>query len=147
MILVFLTGTIPLTATAKADLLAGRSYQKPKPAFMIFGGDMCYRGYMDGKYIFQIFKDLFKQLADSGIILYMAIGNHELYHHNSSYGFLLVNQQQFLSVFSENPSNGPAGHDHLVCFFTDPASSSIFAVLDPYFLTTDTIHPNGLGGL
>jgi hypothetical protein len=77
----------------------------PKPAFVVFGGDMCYRGYMDKEYTFEHFKDLLAGLTSTGIPLYTLMGNHELYHEHSRYGFLLVNQQQFQSVFSENPSN------------------------------------------
>jgi len=118
----------------------------PKPSFIIFGGDMAYRGWMNGSYTFQDFKNLFASLADSGIALYTTMGNHELYHHHASYGFLLVNQQEFQTVFSENPVNGPAGYEHLVYSFTDPVTSSFFAVLDPYYITEDTVHPKGLGG-
>jgi len=118
----------------------------PKPAFIIFGGDMCYRGYMNGSYTFQAFKNLFSQLTGNGIPLYTAVGNHELYHEHSKYGFLRVNQEQFQADFSENPANGPAGYEHLVYSFTDQTSSSFFAMLDPYFLTTDTLHPKDLGG-
>lgn len=118
----------------------------PKPAFVVFGGDMCYRGYMDNQYTFQKFKDLFAGLISNGIPLYTAVGNHELYHEHSRYGFLRVNQQQFQQVFSENPSNGPAGYEHLTYSFTDQGSSSFFAVLDSYYVDADTVHPKGLGG-
>lgn len=135
-----------IDTTALNPIIRQIAALKPKPAFVVFGGDMCYRGYMNGSYTFQMFKNLFNQLADSGIALYTAIGNHELYHRHSSYGFLLVNQQHYQSVFSENPTNGPTGYEHLTYSFTDPASSSFFAVLDPYFLNVDTLHPKGLGG-
>ena len=117
----------------------------PKPSFIVFGGDMCYRGYMKGHYTFQEFKDLFQSLASKGIKLYFTVGNHELYHEHASYGYFLVNQQQFQSTFSENPANGPAGFEHLVYSFTDPGTSSFFAVLDPYYINRDTVHM-GLGG-
>ena len=116
----------------------------PKPSFVIFGGDMSYRGWIHGSYTFQAWKDLFAPLG-SGIPLYAAIGNHELYHEHSSYGFLLVNQQAFQSAFSENPANGPAGYEHLTYSFTSVRGNSFFAVLDPYFLNQDTVH-EGLGG-
>ncbi len=119
---------------------------KPKPSFIVLGGDMCYRGYVDKQYTFQTFKNLFAKPMARGIALYTAVGNHELYHQHSRYGFLKVNQEQFQTVFSENPSNGPAGYEHLAYSFTDANSSSFFAVLDPYYLTTDTLHPKGLGG-
>jgi hypothetical protein len=118
----------------------------PKPSFVIFGGDMSYRGYANKSYTFQAWKDMFKPLTDSGIALFTAVGNHELYHEHSSYGLLKTNQEEFKKVFSENPANGPAGYEHLVYSFTDTASNSLFAVLDPYYLTVDTLHPKGLGG-
>ncbi|MCK9422084.1 MAG: metallophosphoesterase [Bacteroidales bacterium] len=117
----------------------------PKPSFVIFGGDMSYRGYIGSSYTFQAFKDLFAPLG-SGIPLYTAVGNHELYHEHSAYGFLLVNQQAFQNAFPENPTNGPAGYEHLTYSFTSPGGSSFFAVLDPYYLTQDTTKPATLGG-
>lgn len=118
---------------------------KPQPSFVVFGGDMCYRGYMNKHYTFQEFKDLFAMLTSKGIKLYTAVGNHELYHEHASYGYFLVNQQQFQSTFSENPSNGPAGYDHLAYSFNNAATSSFFAVLDPYFVYRDTMKLN-MGG-
>ena len=117
----------------------------PKPSFVVFGGDMCYRGYMNKKYTFQEFKNLFSMLTNKGIKLYTAIGNHELYHEHASYGYFLVNQQQFQSTFSENPANGPSGYEHLAYSFTNEATSSFFAVLDSYFVTLDTQKIN-MGG-
>ena len=116
----------------------------PKPSFVIFGGDMSYRGWIHGAYTFQAWKDLFAPLG-KGIPLYTAIGNHELYHEHASLGFWLVNQQEFQSVFAENPDNGPAGYEHLAYSFTAQGGNSFFAVLDPYFVSKDTIH-RGLGG-
>jgi hypothetical protein len=117
----------------------------PRPSFIIFGGDMCYRGYMHNSYTFQDFKNLFSSLTSKNITLYTAIGNHELYHEHSKYGFLRVNQTEFQNTFPENPSNGPAGYEHLVYSFTDQNTSSFFAVLDPYYLNKDTVKEN-LGG-
>ena len=117
----------------------------PKPSFVIFGGDMSYRGWIHSSYTFQAWKDLFAPLTGNGIPLYTAVGNHELYPEHSSYGFLLVNQQEFQHVFSENPSNGPAGYEHLAYSFTSQGGNSFFAVLDPYYLNQDTVH-EGLGG-
>ncbi len=133
-------------STSLNPIIRQISQLKPKPSFVIFGGDGCYRGYMHSAYTFQEFKDLFQPVTSQGIPLYATVGNHELYHIHSRYGFLRVNQEQFQSVFSENPANGPAGYEHLVYSFTDKASSSFFAVLDPYFLTTDTLVPKDLGG-
>ncbi|MCX6285875.1 MAG: metallophosphoesterase [Bacteroidetes bacterium] len=117
----------------------------PKPSFMIFGGDMSYRGYIKPSYTFQAWKDLFAPLTGNGIPLYTSVGNHELYYEHSDSGFMLGNQQQFQDVFSENPSNGPAGYEHLAYSFTSPGGSSFFAVLDAYYLTHDSF-PLNLGG-
>ncbi len=117
----------------------------PKPSFMVFGGDMCYRGYMNKKYTFEEFKNLFSVLTSKGIKLYTAVGNHELYHEHASYGYFLVNQQQFQSTFSDNPANGPTGYEHLAYSFTDEATSSFFAVMDCYYVTKDTQKIN-MGG-
>ncbi|MEI6575937.1 MAG: metallophosphoesterase [Bacteroidota bacterium] len=117
----------------------------PKPTFVIFGGDMSYRGYIKPSYTFLAWKELFAPLTHSGIKLYTAIGNHELYHQHSSYGLLLINQQEYQNVFSENPTNGPAGYDHLAYSFTSQGGNSFFAVLDPYYINQDTVH-EGLGG-
>lgn len=112
----------------------------PAPSFVVFGGDMCYRGYMDKKYTFQTFENLFSELTGRGIKLYTLVGNHELYHEHASYGYFLVNQEHFQSTFSENPANGPTGYEHLAYSFTEPRTNSFFAVLDPYFVDEDTMH-------
>ena len=134
----------PVNDTVLTAIINQIAALSPKPSFVIFGGDMSYRGWIHGSYTFQAWKDLFAPLG-SGIPLYAAIGNHELYHEHSSYGFLLVNQQAFQSAFSENPANGPAGYEHLTYSFTSVRGNSFFAVLDPYFLNQDTVH-EGLGG-
>jgi hypothetical protein len=117
----------------------------PRPSFVVFGGDMCYRGYENGKYTFQEFKDLFQSLVNHGIKMYYVVGNHELYHEHAGYGYFLVNQQHFQSTFTENPANGPAGYERLVYSFTDSATSSFFAALDSYYVTQDTQKIN-MGG-
>jgi hypothetical protein len=118
----------------------------PPPAFVVFGGDMAYRGCFSFRntpyYIFQTFKDLF---TNAGLTLFTAMGNHELYYEHSSNGFLLANQQQFQQVFSENPGNGPPGYGQLVYSFESPGGDAFFAVLDPYYLTADVSNPD-LGG-
>ena len=117
----------------------------PKPSFVFFGGDQSYRGYIKPSYTFVAWKNLFDTLRENGIPLYTAIGNHELYHQHASYGYLLVNQKEYQNVFSGNPSNGPAGYEHLAYTFTSQGGNSFFAVLDPYFVKKDTVHM-GLGG-
>jgi hypothetical protein len=120
----------------------------PQPAFVVYGGDMSYRGYIGKSYTFQAFKALFTPLTDAGVPLYTMVGNHELYYEHSDGpdgGFKLGNQQQFQSDFPENPANGPAGYEHLTYSYTSPGGSVFFAVLDPYYLTADMV-PTGLGG-
>jgi hypothetical protein len=120
----------------------------PQPAFVVFGGDMSYRGCIHGSYTFQNWKDIFAPLTTAGIPLYTAIGNHELYAHGcgqSNEGFFLVNQQQYQNVFTENPSNGPPGYERLVYSFTSPKGDAFFAVLDPYYLTADNPNPSLCG--
>ena len=135
----------PVDTTALNPIIRAIAKLSPRPSFVMFGGDMSYRGYMNDVYTFQTFKNLFKPVTDSGVALYTAIGNHELYHHHASYGYLLVNQKEYQKVFSENPANGPAGYDHLAYSFNSPAGNCFFAVLDPYFVNKDTVHM-GLGG-
>ena len=134
----------PVDTTALNPIIRQIANLSPKPSFVMFGGDMSYRGYMNGAYTFQAWKDLFAPIG-SGIPIYTAIGNHELYHHHASYGYLLVNQQEYQNVFSENPANGPSGYEHLTYSFTGNSGNSFFAVLDPYYVTKDTVHM-GLGG-
>jgi len=124
----------------------------PKPAFVVFGGDMAYRGYIEPSYTFQTWKDLFTPLTSAGITLYTAIGNHELYHEHSAEGFILKNQEEYQKVFKENPGNGPSGqealltsYERLVYSFSSPGGDAFFAVLDPYYLIADNTDPN-LGG-
>ena len=107
----------------------------PKPAFVMFGGDMSYSGYINSTYTFQAWKDLFIPLTSNGIPLYTVLGNHELYLQSSDSGFHLGNQLAFQQVFSENPGNGPAGYQYLTYSFTSPGGNSFFAVLDAYYLT------------
>jgi len=127
----------PINTTVLNAIIAQIQALSPPPAFVIFGGDMAYRGSIRGTYQFQAFKDLFAPLTNAGIPLYTAMGNHELYNEHSSNGFFLANQQQFQQVFSENPGNGPPGYEHLVYSFTSPGGDAFLAVLDPYYLTAD----------
>ena len=135
----------PADTTALSPIIRELDTLNPKPSFVVFGGDMCYRGYMNKEYTFQMFKILFSKLTSKGIPLYPAVGNHELYHEHASYGYFLVNQQHFQSTFNESPANGPAGYEHLTYSFSDAATSSFFAVLDCYYCTKDTQEIN-MGG-
>ena len=150
----------PVYTEALKPIIKKIGQLNPRPAFVMFGGDMSYRGYIytDSNpmgYTFQAWKDLFKDLTDSGVHLYTAIGNHELYRHDDHKhptcveSFCLENQEEYKNVFSENPQNGPKNYtpsyDRLVYSFTSPGGDAFFAVLDPYYITQDTA-ANGLGG-
>jgi hypothetical protein len=111
---------------------------QPKPAFVMFGGDMSYRGHTGSSYTYDAWKTIFAPLADSGIALYTALGNHELYRDPDNTWFCLANQQEYQRAFSSNPDNGPAGYEHLVYSFTDISTNSLFAVLDPYYMSQDS---------
>jgi len=135
----------PINTPVLNAIIAQIQALSPQPAFVVFGGDMAYRGYINGAYTFQTWKDLFAPLTSAGIALYTAIGNHELYYQHSDLGFFLGNQQEYQKVFSENPGNGPPGYERLVYSFESPGGDAFFAVLDPYYLTADNPSPT-LGG-
>ena len=135
----------PVNAPVLNAIISQIAALSPRPSFVIFGGDMSYRGYIRPSFMFQAWKDLFAPITSQGIPLYTAVGNHELYYEHSDSGFILSNQQHFQQVFSENPANGPAGYEHLAYSFTSPGGNSFFATLDPYYLTHDSV-PDGLGG-
>lgn len=135
----------PINTPVLNAIIAQIKALSPKPAFVVFGGDMAYRGYIEPAYTFQTWKDLFAPLTSAGITLYTAIGNHELYHEHSAEGFFLKNQEEYQKEFAENPGNGPSGYERLVYSFSSPGGDAFFAVLDPYYLTKDNTDPN-LGG-
>jgi hypothetical protein len=115
-----------------------------RPEFVVFGGDMAYRGCYDGTYTFQAWNDVMAPLMKAGIKLYTAFGNHELFlhdHDTPEKGFFKENQQEFPKVFSENPGNGPPGYERLVYSFTSPGGDAFFAVLDPYYLAPHAPDP------
>jgi 3',5'-cyclic AMP phosphodiesterase CpdA len=118
---------------------------RPQPEFVIFGGDMAYRG---GRANFEKWKDLLKAITDQGIKLYIAIGNHELYkepgedQEESSgldFGLDLDNQKEFQQVFDFLPANGPnEDHKHLAYTFTSADGDSFFVVLATYYVDPQT---------
>jgi len=134
--------TEPINTSVLSAIIAQIKALSPQPAFVVFGGDMAYRGYTDSSYNFQTWKNLFTPLTSAGITLYTAIGNHELYHQHSALGFCLENQQEYQNVFTENPGNGPPGYERLVYSFSSPGGDAFFAVLDPYYLTADNSSPS-----
>jgi len=113
----------------------------PRPAFVVFGGDMAYRGHYQHSatsfYTFQAFKNVMAPLTDAGIPVYTTMGNHELYDTHAG-TFVLANQTEVQAVFSDNPSNGPPSYERLVYSFTSSGGDAFFAVLDPYYITADT---------
>lgn len=137
--------TQPVNDTVLKAIIKNIDSLARKPNFIVFGGDMSYRGFIKPNYTFQAWKDLFQPLTSKGIPLYTAIGNHELYYQHADSGFKIGNQQEYQTVFSDNPSNGPPGYDHLAYSFTSVGGSSLFVVMDSYFITHDSI-PQSLGG-
>ncbi len=120
----------------------------PRPAFVVFAGDMAYRGhYQDDTtsfYTFQAWKNVMAPLTAAGIPVYTTMGNHELYDTHAG-AFVLANQTEFQAEFTDNPDNGPPGYERLVYSFESPGGDAFFAVLDPYYLTADNPSP-ALGG-
>lgn len=113
----------------------------PRPSYVIYGGDQAYRGCVTGTYSFQAFKDAMAPLTNAGIPLFTAVGNHELTY-SDALGVITVrvaNQTAYQTAFNTNPANGPAGYEHLAYSFTSPGGDCFFAVLDPYYITSDTI--------
>ncbi len=115
----------------------------PLPAFVIFGGDMAYRGgYQftpdETTYLFQTWQNVMAQLK---MPVYTVLGNHELYTEGQN-GFLLANQTAYQAAFSSNPDNGPPNYDHLVYSFESQGGDAFFAVLDCYYLTQDIPSPD-----
>jgi hypothetical protein len=142
--------TEPINTPVLNAIIAQIMALSPPPAFVFFGGDMAYRGCINGTYTFQTFKDLFAPLTSAGITLYTVIGNHELYQHSkqnpgSDQGFFLDNQKTFQNTFTDNPDNGPPGYERLTYCFPSPGGDALFVVLDPYYLTADDPDPS-LGG-
>lgn len=121
----------------------------PRPAFVVFGGDMAYRGHYKHSnssfYTFQAFRDVMAPLTKAGIPVYTTMGNHELYDTHPG-TFVLANQTEFQSVFKDNPGNGPPGYERLVYSFTSLGGDAFFAVLDPYYITADTPDTGLLNG-
>jgi hypothetical protein len=122
----------------------------PRPSFVIFGGDMAYRGHYQDHgvsfYTYPAFKDVMAPLTNAGITVYTTMGNHELYD-TSPGEFVLANQTAFQAEFTDNPDNGPAGYERLVYSFTSDGGNAFFAVLDPYYLTANVPDTNLTGNV
>ena len=130
--------TAPInTPVLNAIIAKIQTLHDPPPAFVVFGGDMAYRGVIHDRDILQEWKELF---TDAGLTLYAVIGNHELYHTPQENSFL-ENQQEFQKVFTDNPTNGPPGYERLAILSLSPGGDAFFAALDPYYLTGMTTPP------
>ena len=57
----------------------------------------------------------------------------------------MENQQEFQQVFTDNPTNGPPGYEHMAYSFSSPGGDAFIAELDPYYLTGNQTSEN-LGG-
>ena len=99
----------------------------PKPAFLIFCGDMANFG---GARMLQGWNSVMQPLRDAGIPVYVVIGNHELF---DALAMPSVQQQQdFQSVFSGMPQNGPPGYESLAYSFS--YGNSFFLIFDTFYL-------------
>lgn len=135
--------TIPINPVLN-NIIEKINHLHPRPVYVVFGGDMAYRGFIHGRNMLQEVKDLFKPLTDNGTILFATVGNHELYQQGQK-GFFIENQVAFQTVFTDNPDDGPRGYEKLAYSFLSPEGDAFFAVLDPYYLTADEDSQN-LGG-
>jgi hypothetical protein len=134
--------TAPInTPVLNAIIAKIQTLHDPPPAFVVFGGDMAYRGVIHDRDILNEWKKMF---TDAGLTVYAVIGNHELYHTHAG-EFILENQQEFQKVFTDNPTNGPPGYERLAYSFTSLGGDAFFAALDPYYLTGNQTSEN-LGG-
>ncbi|MGA2402291.1 MAG: metallophosphoesterase [Syntrophobacteraceae bacterium] len=99
---------------------------RPKPAFLIFNGDMARYG---GTRMLDGWNKVMDTVRNAGIPVYAIIGNHELYDAN---GVSLKNQADFQTVFSGMPRNGPPGYESLAYSFI--YGNSFFLILDTFYL-------------
>jgi hypothetical protein len=114
---------------------------------VVFGGDQATSGgYNNGpNYTFEAFKSVMAPLTDAHIKLYTALGNRELFNPSTPTDdtFYLANQTAYQLAFTDNPANGPTpAYDRLVYSFESLGGDAFFAVLDPYYLTTDVSNPD-----
>jgi hypothetical protein len=128
---------IPAMEAINAQILA----LKPRPSFVIYGGDSVYRGHSGDDFNFSHFLAAMQPLTDVGIKLYTVMGNHELYDEVTP-GFSLANQREFQNTFTTNPSNGPPGYERLVYSFESLGGDAFFAVGDCYYLEADDPNPD-----
>jgi predicted MPP superfamily phosphohydrolase len=99
--------------------------KKHHPEFVIFGGDMAWRG---GKKNLEDWQCIVRE-GLGHIRLYVAIGNHELYGHRGKNEKEL--QKEYQEVFHHMPSgHHPPGYDKLAYAFHH--GDSVFVVLDAY---------------
>jgi hypothetical protein len=124
---------LPILTEINARLMA----LDPKPAFILFTGDLVYRSKNAGQWKFEDWINAMKPVEDAGIKVYPVLGNHELYQ--EEWGTLYRESQEFYrSTFSNSvPQNGPDGYQSLVYSFTSPGGDAFFAVLDTYYIEAD----------
>ena len=60
----------PVNDTVLKNIINQIGMLSPKPSFVMFGGDMSYRGWINGSYTFNAWRNLFLPLTSSGIKLY-----------------------------------------------------------------------------
>ncbi len=129
----------PINITVLNEINSRILALSPKPAFVIFAGDLATVGTNDdGSNNFQAFKNCMKPLTDAGIKLYVTLGNHELYKDGVYDYFFLENQRQYQQAFAYLPANGPPGYEKLVYSFESPGGDAFFAVLDPFYISPGT---------
>ncbi len=126
------------TAAVKAILA-----MKPRPDMVFCLGDLVGRGFTErAGYQFEDWKELMRPITQAGIPLYVLKGNHELTcergkDDHSRFRYFVRNQEAFVKAFSNMPSDGPKGYDHLAYTVADKATSTVFVALDSYYLDRD----------
>lgn len=109
----------------------------PRPAFVVFCGDMGFHG---GTKVLEYWKTFIKPLTNAGIKVYVAVGNHEL--HDIKHTYTLEHQQEYQQAFHNMPDNGPPGYQKLVYAFE--YGNAFFAILDSFYMdpVTKVKHKN-----
>jgi len=99
----------------------------PKPAFVLFTGDMVYRSKNAGQWQFAGWIKAMKPVADAGIAVYPVLGNHELYQQER--GVLhRESQEAYQKAFASAPQNGPKGYEGLVysiTYYIEPDQATV----------------------
>ncbi|MBF0480841.1 MAG: metallophosphoesterase [Desulfovibrionaceae bacterium] len=121
---------LPVMNEINARLLA----LDPKPAFVLFTGDLVYRSKNAGQWKFDDWIRAVKPVTDAGIKIYPVLGNHELYQDERNV-LHSESQEYYQKTFAGmTPQNGPKGYESLVYSFVSPGADAFFAVLDTYYI-------------